>query len=217
MSNLSDVCKHGILAVSCIDCRSRIDPGTIRLTTEELEKANSFAHEAPKQEWQPTPFPLRTSKNRVDNWRRHKIGDIAFAKFLIKQRKTPSPLKHVFDEWTDFATADGRYIYIYTTSHDTRCEIQVKPEKVRDTRIEFYVCVHFVEKEKMAYIKGFATTDEMIESGIVANKNLMNNETYETFARKWAHLEPISSLLRESEYFRLIKKGLFQSLNHPWF
>ena len=205
MLNSGEVCKHGMRIESCTTCRKTVYPDSIRFTTDELDKATRFAREAPMHDLQPVSSRMPNSDRDVRNRRIHKLGQIAFVKFLVKYGKTHSAMKGVFTRWTDFETADGKRIYVNATGTDSYRSIFVRPGKVRDHRTAYYLCIHIVEAESIAIMKGFATTDEMEESGIFASA--WGDRAY---VRSWAHLHPISQLLRKSSIFYLKPKVLFE-------
>lgn len=211
--NTGELCKHGMQVESCADCRRSIEPDSIRFTKDELEKAARFAQEAPYRDWQPVPF--RVSRFNVQSRITYKLGQVAFAKFLIRRGKTRTPMEDVLVDWTDFKTADGRQIYLTSTRNDTYRSIDVPPEKVLDGGIQFYVSVLVAKDGKTALIKGFATTEEMQESGIVVRNDRFNQQ-YEVYVRPWARLKSIDILLLESSHFRLTRKGLFSATGEPW-
>ena len=184
---MGKICFHSKLVESCAVCREGI-----LLSPPDREAASRFAN-------------LRTPTWDSNGWeeprtRYHgKLGEIAFAKLLVKHGKLV-PSSDEFTEWVNFEADNSESNQIDVTTRGVRYGvIRVPGLKVNNSRIGFYVAVRIAEDDKTAFIEGFASRVEMKDSGT-------NGEDSNIYERRLAKLHPIGSLLCISRSFRLVKK-----------
>ena len=164
---------------------------TVEFTPDEIAKAAEFAKKSA-----PTTYNRRNEppEKHERNSRIGKLGEIAFAKFLMANGKDLSGSEDMYTVWEDiykvdkmdFQTSDGKTIDVKTASESYHTRILVPHDQYRRQQKHYYVGVRIFPGEKMAEVIGFATWEELKPFG---------RGDYPAYARALNLLHPISRLL----------------------
>lgn len=145
---------------------------TIRFTDEELAKAREFAR---------STAGGQTLNRRGVSREQHerdilvgKLGEIAFAKFLVENGKALLGNEDMFTVWAspldadkrDFQTSDDKNIDIKTASESHHRNIFVPQDQMENQPKDFYVGVRIAEDRRSAIIVGFTTLAEVRGKGL---------------------------------------------------
>ena len=164
---------------------------TIEFAADEIASATEFAKRS----------ALTTYNRRNESPERHernirigKLGEIAFAKFLMVNGKDLSGSEDMFTVWDDiykvdrmdFQTSDGKTIDIKTASESYHTRILVPNDQYRQQQKDYYVGVRIFAGEVTAEVIGFAAWNELEPFG---------GGDYSAYARSLDLLHPISELL----------------------
>ena len=128
-----------------------------------------------------------------------KYGEVAFSRFLEEKGRQPSGAEDMFTVWAgtenvdalDFKTADGRTVDIKTASEKYHTRIIVPQDQFQNQRKDYYVGVRIDLAGPWANIKGYATPEDMMLSGV---QNQGEGPGYERYLRD---LRPIAELLAQ--------------------
>lgn len=169
---------------------------TIRFTDEELAKAREFARSTAGGQ----TFNRRgvSPEDHERDILVGKLGEIAFAKFLVENGKSLLGNEDMFTVWAsphdadkrDFQTRDGRNIDIKTASESNHRNIFVPQDQLENQPKPFYVGVRIAEDRRSATIVGFTTLAEIHSKGLSPLARF-----YPAYGYPLAELTPIQQLL----------------------
>ena len=163
----------------------------ITFSQDEITKAANFARRSA-----PTTYNRRdeSPERHERNSRIGKLGEIAFAKFLMASGKDLAGSEDMFTVWEDiykvdrmdFQTSDGKTIDIKTASEHFHTRILVPHDQYRRQQKDYYVGVRILPGETMAEVIGFAMWEDLEPFG---------RGDYPAYARSLDLLHPIDTLL----------------------
>ena len=166
----------------------------IRFEKEELNKADQFAVESQSETFSRLKA---TPAEEVERIRAGKLGEIAFAKYLISQGKEGHGSEDMFTIWEgqsnvdkqDFKTADGRSIDIKSAHQPFHVRILVPVDQIEQQPKDFYVGVFVRLNAGEAEIMGYATQKELLGSQV---RDYGLGPAYAVFLKD---LQPIDNLV----------------------
>ena len=132
-----------------------------------------------------------------------KLGEIAFACFLNRNNKRIAGNDEMFEVWknvyaadrTDFLTGDNRTIDIKTASKRFHRRITIPEDQFLYRASDIYVGIRIAEDLNSGEVIGYATHDEILETGVYRGPSPQRNYNYASYDMDLQQLSPIQGLL----------------------
>ncbi|MDE0141158.1 MAG: hypothetical protein OXI80_00100 [Caldilineaceae bacterium] len=166
----------------------------VKFTPEDLSLAECFAVKAAPFMSQSVCIELQEQERRI---KVGKLGEIAFKRHLEKNNRIPLGCDDMWEVFkgkgdeTDFKAKDGKKIDIKTASSHLNKWLRVPATQFENQPKHYYVSVRLHPDKKGATLDGYATRDEVQQSGKKIQK-----DGKEAYQHKCQNLHPISELLK---------------------
>ena len=172
----------------------------VNFTDEDIRRARAFTEAA-------TPFNFNRGEVELPEEARRilvgKMGEIAFAHFLNQNNKRIAGNDEMFVVWedvyaadqTDFLTGDNRTVDIKTASRDFHRRITIPEQQFVDRPSDFYVGIRIAEDLTSAEVIGYASHDEIQQTGTYRGPDPARNYRYASYDMDLQQLSPIQGLL----------------------
>ena len=173
---------------------------TVQFTDEDIGRARAFTEAAVPYNFNRGGVELPEAARRIIVG---KLGEIAFVYFLHRNGKRNIGNEDMFVVWqdvyaadqTDFLTADNQTIDIKTASRNFHRRITIPEGQFVDRPSDFYVGIRIAEDLSTAEVIGYASHDEVQQTGTYRGADPAHNYDYASYDMDLRQLSPIQGLL----------------------